>query len=202
MTAAGFVLDPVAIQPGTWISPDGIPVDLMVPEALSGPRGRRSARIPPHATNAARRAVGLEAAVVDNQMIEIEALSADDQRSLQVRVAGLAALLVSKLHKLGERRATPNRLLDKDAHDIYRLLVAWPTDDLAETLTRLLNDDLAGAVTTAALGYLQELFADSPTALGSEMAGRAETGVGVPSTVAASVSILATDLIAAVSPPG
>lgn len=51
-------------QPGSWLSPKGIPVDLMVPEALAGASGRRGARIPPHSTKAARRAVGLEAAVV------------------------------------------------------------------------------------------------------------------------------------------
>ena len=59
MRAAGFILDPVARQPGTWLSSDGVPVDLMVPEALSGAKGRRGARIPPHARTATRRAAGL-----------------------------------------------------------------------------------------------------------------------------------------------
>lgn len=71
MRAAGFHQDLVKAQPGAWLSRDGIPVDLMVPEALAGSSGRRAARIDPHARDAARRAVGLEAAVVDNIQMDI-----------------------------------------------------------------------------------------------------------------------------------
>jgi hypothetical protein len=39
MRQAGFVLDPSSAQPGSWQSPDGIPVDLMVPESLAGAGG-------------------------------------------------------------------------------------------------------------------------------------------------------------------
>ena len=45
-------------QPGAWFSPDGIPVDLMVPEALAGP-GSRGARLKSHGKKVARRAKGL-----------------------------------------------------------------------------------------------------------------------------------------------
>jgi hypothetical protein len=38
MTRAGFHRDLQAGQPGAWCSRDGTPVDLMVPEALAGPR--------------------------------------------------------------------------------------------------------------------------------------------------------------------
>jgi hypothetical protein len=124
MRAAGFHLDLESHQPGAWLSAEGIPVDLMVPEALAGGSGRRGARIPPHAKDAARRAVGLEAAVVDYAPTEIRALATDDRRIYTANVAGPAALLMAKLHKLGERQATPGRLVDKDAHDVYRLLVA------------------------------------------------------------------------------
>jgi hypothetical protein len=57
-----------------------------------------------------------------------------DGRSAVINVAGSAALLVAKLHKLGERVDTPDRLNDKDAHDIYRLLVATDSPDLAQDL--------------------------------------------------------------------
>jgi Nucleotidyltransferase len=197
MAAAGFVLDPVANQPGSWTSPGGVPVDLMVPQALSGGGGHRGARIPPHSKKAARRAVGLEASVVDRWIMRIAAFDLTDGRSFDISVAGPAALLVSKLHKISERRENPRRLVDKDAHDVYRLLVACPTPDLADTLARLRIDDLAGPVTIQAIGFLQELFGDSPDALGAVMAGRAETGVGLPDTVAASASALAADLHAA-----
>ena len=57
MTRAGFILDPVSNQPGAWMSPNGIPVDLMVPQNLAGPgpSTRRSVRIPPHDKSSARR---------------------------------------------------------------------------------------------------------------------------------------------------
>lgn len=66
MEAARFHRDPTTSQPGSWISPAGVPVDLMVAERQAGAGGRRGARIPPHEANAARRARGLEAALIDN----------------------------------------------------------------------------------------------------------------------------------------
>lgn len=78
----------------------------MVPDALAGRGGRRSGRIPPHANNATRRALGLEAAVVDYTVMEVTGLG-DDPRFLAANVAGSAALLVAKMHKLGEREEAP-----------------------------------------------------------------------------------------------
>src|SRR3954452_16771566 len=123
MSRAGFHHDPLARPPGSWLSPGGVPVDLMVPEAIAG-KGRRSVEAPPHDKRALRRAVGLEAAVVDNAVMTIRALAADDDRTVEAQVAGPAALLIAKMHKLGERKETaPGRLLDKDAYDAYRILV-------------------------------------------------------------------------------
>ncbi len=198
MERAGFVLNPTSKQPGAWISPDGIPVDLMVPEAIAGGNSRRSAIHPPHSKRAMRRAVGLEAAVIDYQIMPVRSLSTEDSRILTVRVAGPAALLVAKLHKIAERRENQGRLNDKDAHDAYRILVAIPTAELAATLHRLLDDDLAGAVTEQAMTFLQELFADGPAALGSTMAGRTEEGIGDPETVSQASAMLAADLAQAV----
>jgi hypothetical protein len=196
MTAAGFHRDLTAPQPGSWLSPAGIPVDLMVPEALAGSGGRRGARIPPHSRHATRRTPGLEAAVVDHAPMTITALAAGDDREATIKVAGPAALLVAKLHKLGERRDDAGRLVDKDAHDIYRLLVAADTAALAERLHTLAGDELAGPATGQALDYLSELFAN-PQAIGAVMAGRAEELVGDPAVVSAAVAALAEDLLAA-----
>lgn len=196
MTAAGFRTNGATGQPGSWISSDGIPVDLMVPEALAGVGGRRGARIPPHSRRAARRATGLEAAVVEPVRMRIRAFAPDDPRVAEARVASPAALLVAKLHKLGERRSDPDRLVQKDAHDVYRLLAALPSSAFVEELRRLRRHQLCGGVTGQALDYLQELFADGPAALGSRMAGDAELGVGDPETVSASVAILAADVLA------
>ncbi|MBE1603170.1 hypothetical protein [Actinopolymorpha pittospori] len=96
------------------------------------------------------------------------------------------------------KRDTPGRLNDKDAHDIYRLLVATSTTDMAAAIKRLHVDQLAGHPTQQALGYLDELFAAGPDALGSIMAGRAEEGVGDPAVVAASVAVLSRDLVEAI----
>ncbi|HUA72139.1 MAG TPA: GSU2403 family nucleotidyltransferase fold protein [Solirubrobacteraceae bacterium] len=183
-------------QPGGWESPRGIPVDLMVPEALAGSGGQRGARIPPHDKHATRRTPGLEAAMVDNQPIEIAALDPADHRTVTIAVAGPAALIVAKLYKLGERQNQPTRLVDKDAHDIYRLLVATEAEALGRRLADLMRDDLAGPTTEAAIDWLRELFAH-PAAAGSLMAGRAEELVGDPGTVAASVAALAGDVLAA-----
>jgi hypothetical protein len=196
MTAAGFHRDLTAPQPGSWISPTGIPVDLMVPETLAGAGGRRGARIPPHSRHATRRTPGLEAAVVDHAPTTITSLAAADDREATIEVAGPAALLVAKLHKLGERRADQGRLVDKDAHDVYRLLVAVDTATVADRLRMLADDELAGTPTRQALDYLRELF-QRPDALGAVMAGRAEELVGDPAVVSAAAAALADDLLAA-----
>lgn len=127
----------------------------------------------------------------------VSSLDATDVRSAEIEVAGPAALLVAKLHKLGERQNTPHRLLDKDAHDIYRLLVATKTAALVTTVNELQGNDLAGNVTNQAMTYLARFFATGPEAPGATMAGRAEELVASPATVSAAVAALAADLLAA-----
>ena len=151
---------------------------------------------------ATRRAAGLEAAVVDHVPMIIGALDSSDTRAFEANVAGPVALLIAKLHKIGERRDTPGRLADKDAHDLYRLLLAVPTQPLAERMAGLLRDDFAGPAADQAMRLLIALFANSPTAQGSMMAGRAEEGIGDPVMVSAAVSALANDLVEAVAEGG
>lgn len=114
MVDAGFHRNLASGQPGEWLSADGIPVDLLAPSSLVDPGGRRGARIPPHSSQAARKVNGLEAAVVDNRELWIEALDPDDPRRILTKVAGPAALTVSKAFKLGERQAIQylDRLFD------------------------------------------------------------------------------------------
>ncbi len=189
MKRGGFLPDLNKNQPGAWLNAAGVPVDLMVPELLAGTGGKqtRGGRIPPHDKRATRRARGLEAAVVDNDWMTVTALAPADDRSHDVRVAGPAALIVAKAHKIGERAEdSPERLVDKDADDIYRVLLDTPTDELATAFGRLLSDDLAGEVTAQAVEFLRAHFAAGADAIGSVMAGRTEEGVGEPETVAAS----------------
>lgn len=70
MNAAGFTPDPRQSAVGSWISPRGVPVDLMVPEAVAG-SGRRGVRVPPHDSKSMRRARGIEAALIDNSKMVI-----------------------------------------------------------------------------------------------------------------------------------
>ncbi|MFI7438420.1 hypothetical protein [Nonomuraea indica] len=79
--------------------------------------------------------------------MNVTALDPDDDRAYQVRVAGPAALLVAKLHKIAERVSVPHRLNDKDAHDAYRILIDADTMELAVALaTSLLPADLVRAL--------------------------------------------------------
>ena len=195
MIAAGFTRDPRDNVVGTWLSTAGVPIDLMVPDAVAGV-GRRSVAVPPHDSMSMRRARGLEAALVDNSKLTIGAIEPrDDPRSFMVSVAGPTALLIAKLHKISDRIGNPSRLDNKDAHDIYRLLVAIPTETLALTYRDLVAASVCGAVATEAIELLRTLFADGPDATGSRMAGAAEEVVGDPTAVSESVSLLARDLI-------
>lgn len=196
MAAADFIRDPANVNPGAWISPDGIPVDLMVPDLVAG-KGRRGVTVGSHARGAMRRAPGLEAVLVDNGMLPVDGLQEGDERRIDVRVAGLAGLLIAKLHKMNDRLGSPSRRSDKDAHDIYRILVAADTGELANTCRMLLLHELCHAVSSSALNILAELFADRPDAPGSAMAGRAERAIGDPELVSVAASLLAADLLSA-----
>jgi hypothetical protein len=202
MRAARFYPNPFSNQPGAWMNSAGTPVDLMVPESFAGPGGpfARSARIPPHDRRSTRRARGLEAALVDNQEMTISALDPADLRAYRAVVAGPAALTVAKAFKIAERQDDPDRLNDKDAHDLYRILRGIPIDQLVQRFGLLLADPVSADVTRTGLAAIAELFASGPDALGSLMAGRAEEGVGFPEQVSLSVSLLSRELLVAVEP--
>jgi hypothetical protein len=184
MTAAGFYLQPHIgghIEPGIWLTKTSaggeeilIPVDLIVPEGAASGGGRRAARLGAHGNRAARRAVGLEAALVDHSTMTISALDPTDSRSLQAKVAGPAALFVAKAHKLHDRAESPrgDRLDDKDAADVVRLMQTTNPDEIAGALGALGDDAIAGAPSKDALVYIEQLFGRRG-ALGVEMSARA-----------------------------
>ena len=195
MRTAGFTPDSRSSAIGSWISPRGVPVDLMVPEAVAGAR-RRGVRVPPHDPKSMRRTRGIEAALVDNSKMVIRAIDvAKDSREVVVAVAGPAALLVAKLHKIHDRIDTPSRSDNKDAHDVYRLLRAVETPVIVDVIKRLLGEAVSAEVTRDALGQLRDLFATGAGARGSLMAGAAEELVGDPTAVSESVALLAQDLL-------
>jgi hypothetical protein len=179
-------------DPGKWRTADGIQVDLLVPDALAGP-GRRGARLSGHGNRVARRAKGIEGAFVDYEVRDIGALDPADRRSFRLAVAGPAALFVAKIHKIAERVDDPDRVVEKDALDVLRLLRVVRTDTLADELRRLLDSDLARDVTTEALTLAAELMArpDSPA---PRMAAQAAGGLEDPDIIAASLATLWSDL--------
>lgn len=198
MRGAGFVPDPDASALGTWRSPEWVPVDLLVPEAVAG-AGRRSVSAPPHDKRSMRRAIGLEPALVDCEPTRIDSFDPDDARSFTIRVAGPAALLVAKTHKVAERITDLKRSDAKDAHDIYRLLQGVATDALATVIRRLVEDPVVEPATAAGMKHFATLFAAGEQAPGSVLAGQAEELVGDPLQVALATSLLAQDLLDALS---
>jgi hypothetical protein len=198
MTASGFSHDRSVQQPGEWSSGGTLdpPVELLVPAGLHAGGGRRGARIPPHSKHAARVVPGLEAATIGHRPMTITSLEPDrDSRSIAMRVASPAALLVAKAYKIGERATTaPNRLLDKDAHDLYRLLRASRPGEVVADLGFLLSEDVARPVTDRALKWLAE-FAETHQSLIPTMAGRAEELVGDPEDVAQRTWVLIQEIL-------
>jgi hypothetical protein len=68
--------------------PVEIPVDLIVPEGPAPLGGSRGARLGPHGKQAARKAIGLEAALFDNDLLMIDAFEPSDGRRFESKVAG------------------------------------------------------------------------------------------------------------------
>jgi len=175
-------------EPGVWVQQvqvDGedieITVDLIVPEALAPAGGSRGARLGPHGKRAARKASGLEAAVVDNDVLAIEALDPDDGRRIACAVAGPTALLIAKAHKIGDRlaeSARPDRLVDKDAADVYRIMQTTAPELVNDVVARLLADERVAGPSRRGLDLLRAQFG-ARRAPGVEMAVRS-LRVGVP----------------------
>ena len=169
-------------HPGGWLSPGGVYIDIMVPEALAGP-GRRGADLGAHGRRAARRAKGLEGALVDREPRTISSLDGSDTRAVTMNVAGPGALLVAKLHKIAERTRSDDRVKNKDSLDVLRLLRAISTKELADRLEQMRAAPDAGPVTNEAIDQLRSLFG-------------AANDRGVRSAVAASIHLVDPDEIA------
>jgi hypothetical protein len=190
LAGAGFI---GSDQPGQWTK-NTVRVDLMVPASVAG-TGRRGVRLGAHGNRAARKARGLEGALVDHAIRSVESL-AGAGRTLQVSVAGPAALLVSKLHKLAERADEPSRLKDKDALDVLRLLRGAAVATLSGRLHLLTSDPRSTEVAIEAVEHL-DVFFSRPDAVGSMLAARAAEGLDDPATIRASCAALASDVLAA-----
>lgn len=158
LEAAGFELTKSG-NPGSWASPTGVVIDLMVPDGALPRSSRRSAQLTGHATRSARRTRGLEVALYDNTKQTLVGLSEGDTREVRLRVASPAALLIAKLVKIEERlgQSKPDRVLPKDAGDILRLLRNVDAVAIGARLRAIADDrqDLAPRI-EASMRWLHE----------------------------------------------
>ncbi|MGQ0847295.1 MAG: hypothetical protein ACT4QF_24520 [Sporichthyaceae bacterium] len=193
---AGFTPGP---NPGHWVSAGDVAVDLMVVPHQAGTAkvSARSARLAPHEKLTARIARGLEPALVDNGLVVLAALHPLDTRTASLRVAGPAALLTAKLIKIGERLdqadRQPDRLKEKDALDVFRLLQAVETEVLVRGFGLHRADEHAAAVTDEALDLMR---ADCATPQGRIPLLAAAAAQGDP-VVAPAFAVLVRELLAA-----
>jgi Nucleotidyltransferase len=202
LMAAGF-LPKSKDSVGVWITKRAtsrsvdaeVAIDLLVPASVSPGTGRRAARLPGHDSRAARIVSGLEGAIVDSDTMRLAALVQNDVRSFELRVAGPAALLVAKVHKINERHGT-DRQSDKDALDVLRLLRGTETEDLAARYAKLLADKRSEEVARAARILVEAQFAKR-AGIGVEMAIRSAGALADAEEIAASCIALAGDLLAA-----
>lgn len=143
LESAGFVLD-AHRNPGHWLSPDGVALDLMVPAGALPQSTRRRAALTGHGHSSARRTPGIELALVDNAVTNVRSLDANDVREADVRVAGPAALVVAKIVKLRERvdAGVLDRILPKDVADLLRLLRGKDASGIGEQLRLLADEDV------------------------------------------------------------
>ncbi len=172
-------------------------VDFLVPTSISPGKGRRAARLRGHDPRLARKVAGLEGALVDRDRVTLGALTEEDQRSFDIKVAGPAALLVSKLIKIDDRCDTP-RQNDKDALDVVRLLRGVATSDLAERMLHVANDERSSEVACRSIDLLRSLFCRR-SAAGIQMAIRSTFGLMDPDELAVSCELLASSLLQAIS---
>jgi len=171
-------------------------IDILQERLPSGWRAEE--RDPPNGQASGLLVVGLEGALVDVDRMKLGALTEGDDRVLEVKIAGPAALLVAKLLKIRDRRET-TRHSDKDALDVARLLRGVETADLAERMRRLLADARSEAVTREALDLLKVLFGRR-AAEGIEMAIRSAGGMVDADELAVSCEVLARDLLLSLGP--
>lgn len=172
-----------------------VAVDLLVPASLSTGSGRRASRLAGHDIRAARIVHGLDGAMIDADMMTLTSLETSDTRSFQIRVAGPASLLVAKLHKINDRKAS-SRQSDKDALDVLRLLRGTETEELAKRYATLFGDTRSLEAARRGRTLLEEQFANRRS-IGVEMAIRSAGVLGDPDEIAALFETLVGDLLAA-----
>ena len=192
MQHAGYSLTD---QPGIYRRDDGVQVDLLVPEAVGGRTGR-GAGLGVHGNRAARQVRGLEVALVSRRPLTVQALASGDDRAYEINVAGPAALLVAKVHKLMDRVDGDDnrRINNKDAFDVFRLLQAVETLELINEINLLAAAEVSAEVTAEASARFSELFG-TPTGAGTVLVAEHVAGIEDREVIIASSVALSEELI-------
>lgn len=136
LLAAGFTSGG---QPGHWTNARGVAVDVMVAPHQSGRSGsHRSWKH--HEEKVARVGDGLAPCLIDFSQVWIAAFDLADNRTFELRIANLPALLVAKTIKVRDRlgnsdKGQTRRVVEKDALDILRILTATRSQDIVQNWT-------------------------------------------------------------------
>lgn len=176
-----------------------VDVDLMVPSTVSPGTGRRAARLQGHDPHVARKVHGLEGALIDHTLMEIGSLEpTKDTRVLTAKVAGLGALLMSKLFKINERQGS-SRSNDKDALDVLRIMQSTDAQQLAQHLELIRADTRFTPLVHHATHLLNDLFGRRSD-LGATMAARAVEPLIDEDEIRITCEFLTQDLLLALKP--
>ena len=203
LSRAGFV-PKAADSVGIWLAERetlsvpkvNVAIDLLVPKSVSPGSGRRAAHLVGHSHRAARIVSGLEGALVDNDRHVLSSFIKSASRETEITVAGPAALLVAKVHKIQDRGHS-FRANDKDALDVFRLLRGVSLKSLVARYRPMLDDERSADAATMGLRLLEEQFG-RPSAIGIEMVVRSLQGLMDENEAAASCEFLASDLLLAI----
>ena len=140
------------------------------PEAVAGPD--------PRAGGGASNMPPMVITLLDDAPLAVPALDPSDPRRRTVRVAGLASLLLTKVHKFETqrlravaRRRPFSTIPIKDILDIVRLLIA-PGGDVEEDVRRIRLDARGAGIARESLSFLEEHFAQDD-GLGARLAREA-----------------------------
>lgn len=166
-------------NPGQWLTPEGIPVDIMVPKKTSGRVGKgRSPRLEGHSNKSIRITEGLEGCVVSYQVMDVASLSPDDTRSFQVKVANAASIIIAKCFKIAEHLEQDRKIEAKDSFDVYRLLSHLPTQQLVNEFDELISNEKSREVVLKGLDFFESLFVTNLDAQGIQAVGATMKGIG------------------------
>ena len=185
---------------GLWVQKENVTreaqvsVDLLIPEEAASAAGRRAARLEGHETGSVLKVPGLEACLVDADKMRVASLEPGDDRAFDIRVAGPAALLIAKMHKIGDRALQPDRTEDKDALDVFRLFRGTSPEEFRRRMEVLRSDVRSAACTQRGLTLLQKLFGQRD-GTGVAMAIRATEGLLPPVEVSASLTAIAANAV-------